>query len=110
MERARLLQALQKYPVLRDLFGKEWFLRKLSERERHVLIELLLEEEPEVEHVKDLFNDLQASLKAGRVKDFISIDSEITEISKLLYFSKCPNCGSYIEEPAYDIEDDLDSE
>jgi rRNA maturation endonuclease Nob1 len=22
----------------------------------------------------------------------------------------CPNCGSYVEEPAYDIEDDLDSE
>jgi rRNA maturation endonuclease Nob1 len=21
----------------------------------------------------------------------------------------CPNCGSYIEEPAYDLEDDLDS-
>jgi len=68
LERARLLQALQKYPILRDLFGKEWFLRKLSEKERHVLIELLLEEEPEVEHVKDLFNDLQASLKAGRDK------------------------------------------
>jgi hypothetical protein len=85
LERARLLQALQKHPILRDLFGKEWFLRKLSEKERHVLIELLLEEEPEVEHVKVLFNDLQASLKAGRIKDFISIDSEI---SKLLYFSK----------------------
>jgi len=21
----------------------------------------------------------------------------------------CPNCGSYIEEPAYDIEDDLEN-
>jgi len=30
-------------------------------------------------------------------------DAEVDEDEDI-----CPNCGSYIEEPAYDIEDDLE--
>ena len=87
MEDSRLLEALKKYPILEVLFGKEWFLRGLSEKEenRHVLINHLLEEKPEVENVKKLFADLNVSLKAGRIKDYISIDAEISE---LLYLSE----------------------
>ena len=86
MEDSRLLQTLKKYPTLKVLFGKDWFLNGLSEKEenRHVLINLLLEEEPEDEYVKKLFDDLKDSLKAGRIKDSISIDAKI---SKLLYLS-----------------------
>lgn len=86
MEGSRLLEALKKYPALKVLLGKEWFLQGLSEKEenRHVLINLLLEEEPEVEYVKKLFDDLKVSLKAGRIKDFISTDAKI---SKLRYLS-----------------------
>jgi len=87
LEDSRLLEALKKYPILEVLFGKEWFLRGLSEKEenRHVLINHLLEEKPEVENVKKLFADLNVSLKAGRIKDYISIDAEISE---LLYLSE----------------------
>ena len=88
MEGSRLLEALKKYPILEVLFGKEWFLRGLSEKEenRHVLINHLLEEEPEVEYVKKLSDDLNVSLKAGRVKDSISIDAEISELQYLSKF------------------------
>jgi len=39
-----------------------------KEENRHVLINHVLEEEPEVEYVKKLCDDLNVSLKAGRVK------------------------------------------
>jgi vacuolar-type H+-ATPase subunit F/Vma7 len=81
------VEALREYPELRTQFGEEWFLGNLSKREgnRHVLIELLLQEEPKVEHINGLFNDLKNSLKRGKIKDFISRD---LQIGKLLYFSK----------------------
>ena len=65
MENSKLLRKLENYPTLRALLGEKWFLKKFSERESspHLLIELLLEEKLEVEHVTNLLDGLQDSLR-----------------------------------------------
>ena len=87
MENSKLLRKLENYPTLRALLGEKWFLKKFSERESspHLLIELLLEEKLEVEHVTNLLDGLQDSLRAGKIKEFLSIDRDL---ARLLYFSE----------------------
>jgi hypothetical protein len=87
LEKSRLSHVLRKYPELEAQFGKEWFLKNLSSKKggHHVLVELLLEEEPKVEHLNRLFDNLRGSLKTGKIKDFLSRD---LEIGKVLYFSR----------------------
>jgi hypothetical protein len=87
LEKSRLSRVLRKHPELEAQFGKEWFLKNLPSKEgnHHVLIELLLQEEPKVEHLNRLFDNLRNSLKRGKIKDFMLRD---LEIGKLLYFSK----------------------
>ena len=87
LENSKLLRKLENYPTLRALLGEKWFLKKFSERESspHLLIELLLEEKLEVEHVTNLLDGLQDSLRAGKIKEFLSIDRDL---ARLLYFSE----------------------
>lgn len=79
-----LLKELEKYPTLKALFGKDWFARNLFEKEknRYLLTELLLVEEPEDREIEELSEKMKHFLMQGRLSDFISVDSKI---SRLLY-------------------------
>lgn len=84
-EETTLLESLQQYPILESLFKKTWFISNLSKKEdRHVILELFLEEKLEPDDIKNMFDNLTNQLKAGRVKEFISTDKKT---NKLLYVS-----------------------
>lgn len=82
VERLVLLQELEKYPVLKALFGKDRFARNLLDKEenRYILTELLLVEEPKKREIEEFSEKMKHHLMQGRLRDFISVDSKMNKV------------------------------